>query len=186
MSSVVDIANRALDKLGHGSITSFNDGSKAANLLDRTWPIVRNQVLRDHPWNFAVKRVILAPLNEAPPWGFTFQHQLPSDYLRLIEIRDLRAGDYQVEDGKILADLDTLYTRYIYEVTDPNSYDALFIDAIASKLAFELCESLTQSNAKKKLFAEEYAISIQRAKSVDAVENPPTVFEEDSWIEVRY
>lgn len=186
MSSVVDIANRALDKLGHGAITSFTDGSKAANLLDRTWSIVRNQVLRDHPWNFAVKRAILAPLSDSPSWGFTYQHQLPSDYLRLIEIRDLRAGEYQLEDGKILADSDSLYIRYIYEVTDPNLYDALFIDSLATKVAFELSEALTQSNAKKNLLGEEYTLSIQRAKSIDAVENPPTVFQEDSWLEVRF
>lgn len=186
MPSVVDIANRALDKLGHGSITSFSDNNKAAKLVNRSWSIVRNQVLRDHPWNFAVKRVVLSPLSESPDWGFTYQHQLPSDLLRLLDIRDMSAGDYQVEGNKILADTDTLYVRYIQEITDPNEYDSLFIDAISSRLAYELCESLTQSNAKKNILAQEYKDSLQSAKFVDAVENPPVSFEEDSWIEARY
>lgn len=186
MASVVDIANRALDKLGHGTITSLADNNTTASLCNRTWEFVRDQVLREHPWNFAVKRVTLAPLSAAPDWGFTYQHQLPSDLLRILEVRDLSTDEYQIEDNKIMADEDTLYVRYIKQVTDPNEYDALFIDAVASRMAYEMCESLTQSNSKRQLAWEEYMEAMVSARRVDAQENPAGVFEEDSWIEARY
>ena len=186
MSSVVDVINRALDKLGYGAITSLEDGTKAANLADRTWPIVRDQVLRDHPWNFAVARSILAPDSTTPSWGFTYRHPLPSDLLRLLEIRDLSTGEYQLEGRAILADEDVLYIRYIKKITDPNLYDALFIDVAAARLAYEMAEALTQSNTKRELAWNDYLDSLDRAKRADGQENPPTVFEEDSWIEVRY
>lgn len=186
MPSVVDIANRALDKVGHGSITSLSDGTKAANLVDRAWPIVRDQVLRSHPWNFAVTRVTTAPLSEAPAWGFTYQHELPSDCLRLLEVRDLSAGEYQVEGDRILCDESVLYIRYIAQVTDPNTFDALFVNAVAAYLAVELCESLTQSNSKKQLLMEELRMVMDKTKMVDAMENPPTTFEQDDWINTRY
>lgn len=185
-ASVVDVVNRALDKLGHGAITSLSDGTKAANLATRTWPIVRDQALRDHPWNFAIKRVTTAPLSTAPAWGFTYQHELPSDFLRLIEILDLSQGEYQLESGKVLTDENVLYIRYVALVTDPNEYDTLFIDAVAARLAYEMCEALTQSNQKKQILWEEYTESVRKARMVDAVENPPAVFEEDSWINARY
>ena len=60
MASVIDICNKALDKLGQNPIISLTDGNKAANLCTRNWPLVRDQVLREHPWNFAMKRAILA------------------------------------------------------------------------------------------------------------------------------
>ncbi len=172
--------------MGYGAITSLSDGSKAANLADRTWPIVRDHVLRDHPWNFAVSRTTLAPLATAPDWGFTYQHELPTDLLRLLEVLGLSAGEYQVEGSKILADDDVLYVRYIRQITDPNEYDAAFVNAVSTRLAFEMSESLTQSNPKKNGLWDEYVEVINRAKLIDAVENPPSTFEEDSWVEARY
>jgi hypothetical protein len=186
MPSVVDVCNRALDKLGHGAITSLSDGAKAANLCDRAWPIVRNQVLRDHPWNFAVKRTTTAPSSTDPSWGFDYQHPLPADFLRLLEVRDLSTGEYQVENGNILTDEDVLYIRYIREVTDPNEYDALFVDAVAARLAYELAEALTQSNTKRDAAWQEYQDGLLRAKRADAQENPSSTFVEDDWVSVRY
>lgn len=186
MASVVDICNKTMDKLGHSPITSLTDGNKAANLCDRNWPLVRDQVLRDHPWNFAVTRATLAPSATAPDWGFLYQHQMPTGLLKLLEIRDLQPDDYQVEGRKILADDDVLYIRYIAQITEPNLYDALFIDCAAARLTFELCESLTQSNTKKEAAWQEYQDSLDRAKRADAMENPTSEYEEDDWITVRY
>lgn len=186
MASVVDVCNKGLDKLGHGSITSLEDGTKAASLCLRNWPTIRDQVLRDHPWNFAVKRAVLAPSVTGPAWGFTKSFPLPSNCLRLLEVRDLSTGDYEVEGKAILADESALYIRYIDQITDPNAFDALFIDAAACRLAFELCEALTQSNTKKDAAWQEYQDSLTRAMRVDGQESPPAPFEEDDWVLVRY
>lgn len=186
MPSVVDVCNKALDKLGHGPITNLGDGTKAANLCDRNWPLVRDEVLRDHPWNFAVTRANLAPVATAPAWGFTNAFNLPSDCLRLLEVKDQRSEDYQVESRQILSDADVLYIRYIRQVTDPNRMDATVVDLMAARLALELCESLTQSNTKLQLMWRQYEESLVRAKRVDGRENPPTLMEEDDWIAVRY
>jgi hypothetical protein len=164
----------------------LGDGTKAANLCNRNWEMVRNQVLRDHPWNFAMKRTSLAPSGTGPSWGFTNAFPLPADYVRLIEIRDLSTEEYVLENNQILANDDILYIRYVYKVADSNKYDASFIDAVATRLAVELCEALTQSNTKKELLFQEYDDSLTRAKRVDGQENPPVQFEEDEWINVRY
>ncbi len=186
MSSVVEVCNKGLDKVGHGPITSLADGTKAANLCTRNWAIIRDQVLRDHPWNFAVKRAVLAPSVTAPAWGFGYSFPLPATCLRLLEVRDLSTGEYELEGKAILANATVLYIRYIAQITDPNEFDALFIDSVACRLAFELCESLTQSNTKKNDLFQEYQDSLTRAMRADGQENPPSPFEEDEWIAVRY
>lgn len=185
MPSVVDVVNRSLDKLGHPPITSLSDGNRAANLATRTWPIIRNKLLRSHPWNFAIKRVSLAPLSEAPAWGFNNAFQLPSDLLRIIELDGLSTGDYQVEDGRILCNDSVIYLRYVSKVEDPNKYDTLFVELAATTLAYEMCEALTQSNTKKQLLGQEIIDIRYQARFTDAVENPPVMIEEDSWVEVR-
>jgi len=186
MPSVVDICNRSIDKLGHDPITSLSDGTTASNLCNRVYPITRDQVLREHPWNFAVKRTTTSPLTTPPSWGFAYQHPIPSDCLRVVEILNMSTGEYQIEGGVILADEDVLYVRYIAQITDPNQFDALFADLLSVRMAFEMCEGLTQSTTKKDWLWKEYEDSLTRTKRVDGQVNPPTVFEEDEWIEVRY
>lgn len=186
MPSIIDVCNKALDKVGQNPITSLGDGGKAANACNRNWPLVRDTVLRDHPWNFAMAREVLAPSTVAPAWGFTAKFPIPSDFLRLIEIRDLSTNEYQLENGHIHANATALYIRYIKRVTDPNVYDSLFVEAVSTRLAAEMCETFTQSTSKKRALFEEYGENLIRAKSVDGQENPPSTYEEDEWIEARY
>ncbi len=102
MASIITICNNALDKLGHGPIVSLEDGNKSANLCLRNWPLVRDRVLRDHPWNFAVKRATLAASIDVPAWGFTTTFPFAADHLRLLEVRDLSTDEYQVEGKNVL------------------------------------------------------------------------------------
>lgn len=191
MPSVVDLCNKALDKLGQGPITSLDDNVKSARLCSRNWPLVRDAVLRAHPWNFAITRDVLAPVDltaveTAKQWGFTSKFAFPVDLLRLVEVRDLSTSEYQVEGRYVLANTTALYIRYVKREEDPNKYDPQFVDAAAAYLAFEMCESITQSNTKKNGLWEEYKDRLMDAKGTDGQENPPAVFEEDEWISVRY
>lgn len=185
MATVVEISNFALDKLGHGPITSLSDNTTASDLCNRLWPLARDKVLRDHPWNFAIKRANTAPSGTAPDWGFTYQHPVPADFLRLLEVDGLRAGDYQLESDHILANDDVLYIRYVAQITDPAKYDPLAVDALATLMAFWMSEPLTQSNTKKGELWAEYGEVLKSAKRADAQENPPTILEDDDWLTAR-
>lgn len=186
MPSVIDICNSALDKVGQTPIMSLTDGNKAAKLCNRHWPLVRDKVLRACGWNFATVRAVLAPSVTAPAWGFGKSFPLPSDLLRLVEVRDHTTDEYQVEGRSILADDSVLYIRYVTRIEDPNVYDSMFCEAAALALAVELCEPMTQSTSKRQDLVRLYDEAITEAKGVDAQENPPARFEEDSWIAVRY
>ena len=186
MPSIVQICNKALDKVGHGPITSLTDGTKAANLCNRNWEMIRDEILRAHPWNFAVTRATLAPSSTTPDWGFAYKFPLPSDNLRLLEVLDHSTAEYQVESKHILADDDVLYIRYIAKKTDPNDYDSQFVNMAAQRLAIELCEPLTQSTTKKTMLWDEFKEFTTMALRSDGQENPPQQFEEDDWINARY
>jgi len=186
MPSVVDICNMSLDKVGQTAIISLEDGNKAADLCARNWPLVRDEVLRAHPWNFAMRRTTLAPDAEAPAWGYTYQSTLPTDFLRVVELNDLLPDEYQIEGGKVQSNESVLYLRYITRVEDPNQYDAQFVTTAALRLAAENVEALTQSSGKKRLLLAEYRDSLNDARFTDGQENPTAPLDTDSWEQVRY
>lgn len=195
MASDVEIANRALTKVGDQRITSFLDNSAAARAINSMYSIVRDAEIRGHVWSFSLKRASLAAEVSTPEWGFDYQYQLPSDFLRLANIRDAwvasALNDYKsiedlpfsIEGQKILTDLPApLLIRYQYRVTDPAQFDACFVESLACRLAVELCEPLTQSSTKRQQAQDEYKESIKVALMANAIERPPVPMPDDSWI----
>ena len=150
--------------------------------------MVRDEVLRVHPWNFAVKRESLAAETDTVTWGSVTLNAflLPNDNLRLLELLDSERFEWQLEQNKILSTESVLYIRYIFRSKDPNNYDSQFINAVSTRMAIELCEPLTQSNTKKRMLLAELADNIRRAQRADGFENPPATFVEDDWINARY
>lgn len=55
----VEIANNALTVVGTRRITALSDTSKEGRVCNDNYDISRKACLRLHPWNFAVKRVVL-------------------------------------------------------------------------------------------------------------------------------
>jgi len=66
----VTISNSALIKLGAETITTFEDDNKRARLCKNQYPLMRDKLLRSHPWNFNTKRVELGLLAAAPEFGY--------------------------------------------------------------------------------------------------------------------
>lgn len=191
--SKVAIANRALTKLGEARIIALDDDSQSSNTMDSMFDIVCEAELRANLWHFAKARAELPALSERPAFGYTHQFQLPSDYLRLVKISDVRAtprptvgGWYSIEGNRILIDHPgPLRIRYIKRVDDPTLFDALFVEALACRLAAEACETLTQSNTKKQAMWAEYEQALQAARRANAIERPALAISDDTWLEAR-
>jgi len=138
---------------------------------------------------------------EADPFGEgVISYKLPLDCLRVLGLYDTREV-WSVEDGLIRTaygvttqdhpTLTTLNTTrlpftYLYQNTDPDTYDSLLVSAVASRLAVELCEILTQSNTKRELAWKEYQQVLMDARRADGQEQSPTPLAEDDWVLARY
>lgn len=55
----LQIANAALRKLGAEEVSSLSDTSKEAQVMNSRIGPAKQAVLRDHPWNFATRRIAL-------------------------------------------------------------------------------------------------------------------------------
>lgn len=195
MASQVEIANRALTKLGAARIISFGDDNKQARAVQSMFAIVRDAELRAHVWSFAVKRASLAALTSTPDWGFEYEYELPSDCLRLLQVNDFFQGpsmddyrnqstaEYMLEGNKILTDyVAPLKIRYITREEDTAQWDSTFVEAIACRLAAEMAEDLTQSNQKKDAAWKEYDQALMAAIRSGAVEQQHQDMPDDSWV----
>ncbi|KAF7958212.1 hypothetical protein AWV80_01185 [Cupriavidus sp. UYMU48A] len=189
MASQTEICNRAVTKLGAARITSITENSKSARVMNALWDTVRKAELRRRIWTFATVRTTLPEVTPQPEWGYGHGYQKPSDCLRLLQIgqtfvvpaltdyRDQDDSAYQLEGNLILTDQNApLKIRYIRDITDPGLFDALFVETMASKLAYEAAEEITQSLSKKQQAGEDYKQSLRDATATGAIERAPQAF----------
>ena len=189
MASEVGIVNAALDLLGEPAIISFADNSKAGRLAAKEFANIRDALYSRHPWNFGRKRDALAALADAPAWGYDFQYQLPSDYIRMfnVEGENEGTGRWVVEDGKILTDLTaTLNILYGYKVTAAAQMSAGFRDALAATIAKKWAETITGSNDVVQSTRQNALVAVAQARSNDGQEGIPDAVEADLWTGSRY
>lgn len=183
-ASTVDIVNFALDRLGATPIISMADVGIAAT-ASRLYPLARRSVLQGFPWNEAITRMSIPADAETPAYGFSKSYTVPANCLRLLEVAT--HAEYQVEGNKILTDADApLNIRYVYDLEDTSAYSPLLVDALSAYLAFEMCETVTQSNTKKEAQYVRYNDVLKEAKKADAAQQPPTMVENDDWLYARY
>jgi hypothetical protein len=198
VASQVDVCNQALVKVGAARITSLSDGTKQADTLNAVFDIKRDAELASHPWTFAIKRVQL-PASSTAPLGtdWAYAYPLPSDYLAMVQVGesyafyDSSSGSdpetggplFGIESNAVLtSEPSPLFVRYIYRVTNAGLFPPLFVEALACRLAAELCESLTQSTSKREAAWMEYRQAIRQAKRVNAIEVPPQRNPPSSWV----
>lgn len=194
-SNETEVGNSALAKLGSSPVLNFDAENEKARALKARFAPIRDSLLRAYSWTFALRRARLTADATAPVFGYARSFTMPADSLRLHEV----AGSYvptggnlvqtdggpsfMIEGRLILTDLEApLDIRYVTRDAPPPEWDALFDEALACKLAFELCEKITQSSGKKESALRDLGIAIAEAIRVNAIESPPEEAVTDSWI----
>lgn len=240
--------------------------SKAAQSLFYAWPLIRDEVLRSHPWNSVMYRDRLARLQASktitgataanpavittstahgyvagdtikidqvvgmielndryytvvsapttttiklnidstlytayvsggrtqkaltplkPDHGYGYKFDLPSDFLRLCEESQTREL-WELQGKEVLTDAGiTVPIRYVRRLRDTTKWDPLLQSYMAARLAYEICEELTQSSSKKEALGKDLAALEVKAKTVDAQEQSVNPMAEDEWELVR-
>lgn len=206
MASETDIANLALSRLGHTSITSLAQGNKAATACQLHYPICRDAVLRAHPWNFAIKRETLAQDSTTPNHEFTYRHTLPTDCLKVLRTNweadgisstavygfpgmngyNAEMAPYRIEGRFLLANESVVKIAYIARIEDAAQFDALFVDLLAQRLAAEIAPAITDTQSVAKSMWDIYTMKLAEARTTDAQEGTPIdIVDVSPWIQAR-
>lgn len=177
MSSEITICNLALSHIRGGSINALTEASIQAQQCKLLYPILRDSVLENAPWQFATRIVSLAELTDVEVFNFAYAYQYPSDCLKIkrlilnwetvnrtdsqfygnnLPIINTQAPvPYQVfnDDGNrvIGANYAELRAEYTVQVTDTNLFSTQFILALSHLLAAELAIPIVGVNEGRKL-----------------------------------
>lgn len=196
MPSETDCLNDALAQIGAVAITAIDDGSVNANYCQRLYPALRQSLLRSHHWNFALTRIALAQNAIAPVFEFAFAYTLPADCLKVKEYNGASvdtsnlslyelaaAGRFAIEGRTLLSNDGQVKIVYVRDVTDPNQWDALFYQVVATWLAGKLAHAITKDHAKgTELIRGAIGLLLPMATAVDGQEGTVTPFRVDELL----
>lgn len=147
-------------------------------------------LLRDHVWAFSKEFVTLSALETASPvTPWEYQFELPADCARI--------GSVSVEDSPIEyervgnrlhcmeAEIDLRYHKNFADVDDGFAFPDDFAEVLASFLAAELAMSLTQTQALRDTYLNEYMERLASARHNGAVERNDKPIASSSWMDAH-
>lgn len=185
MATELGIVNSALIKLGVEIISALPGNTRQGAVANEQYAKIRDELLYEHPWNFALKRAALTATLTTPPFEFSYEYNLPNDCLR-VWATQFEQDFYQVEGNKLYSNYSDLKIRYISKVTDPDLFSPQFCELLSLKLAADLAFLLVQSNSLKTTLLQEYTVKLRDARSHDGQENPSYPLTDDIFINSRY
>lgn len=187
-SSRTALANRALDLVGKDTKLDIDVATDAvAKNVQRNFTPVFLRCLRKFDWPFAIKRLSLNPSGTTPVNEFSYQFDLPNDYVKLAGIDPWNIA-YKMEGNSLLCNENAVTLKYVSSdcLSIPANIDPDFAEYFAHELAVALTYKMTDSvqlrkelrEASKALYAEATALLSQEGTDDPLPESP--------WITDRY
>jgi hypothetical protein len=189
---LLNIYNDALQLMGLEKITDNNDDSHRRSVLDTSIDAdLVEATLEDIGWHWALKSILsnFDPALE-PEWGWDRGHKLPDDLHRLEGVfhdeffqRPLKT--YLDEDGILFTDFDVIYIQYVSSsfLIGPDNWSPSFRRLIAARMAKDAYMVLAPESANR--VEAEFEKRESAAKSIDAMQSPPRLIAEGSWVRAR-
>lgn len=197
----LSICSDALILLGASPISSFTEGSDAAQACDRLYPDLRDTMLSTYVWSWTLKKSQIARLSTDPINEWKYAYQLPGDMLSGVlavfetsgtNERSRRYG-WEVYGDQLYTNMETAFIDYqatISETKMPN----YFVRLLRTALAGELAIVVTDQAAKADYFRAQAFGSpgengrgglMREAMNIDARGQSTQIVEDYSLIEVR-
>ncbi len=140
---------------------------------------------------------IPGPVGVGMTWNGLAQgiYPLPNGFLRLgapdprsagVSVLPVSGGvpstDWSLESNYIVTSSTTpLFLRFVANISDVSAMDPLFCEGLAARVAYEVCETLTQSNIKLQAIASAYQRFMRDARLVNLIEIGSSEPEEDEY-----
>lgn len=137
--TATDVANEALGILGVKPIHDISDTGTLPEAMRRMFPVTKRALFRSHPWNCLLTRASTTNEVEAPSWGFSYKHRLPTGCLFLWRINNYRLpyDKFKVESGFILCNDTSLEIMFIKDTNNYSVLDPLLYETLAYRLAIK-------------------------------------------------
>lgn len=183
MATAVQICNMALSHLGKNSITSLTESTTEAQKCNLFYSQVVDSVLQSAFWNFAKMTEAGTELADETVPGYDFLYQKPSKCLFVRKVfvpdaEDVNNPDpYEVvmspttKQTAIASNLEDAYICYTYQITDPTAFPAIFVEAVALKLAASMAQVLVGDYSLAQRLSQAYSGVMAEARRLNATED---------------
>lgn len=196
----LEIYNNALGHLGSGALASLSEARKSRRVMDRVWgtgDAVAKYALGRGEWNWALRTIEADYVPSIEPgFGFRRAFTKPDDFARLAGLSGdgymtipLTDAQYKDEASYWFADLDVIFVRYVstddgYGM-DSSKWSPSFKKFIEFHMAWEGCEEITNSTAKRDRLKADRDAMLKEAKSADAMNEGSKQLPHGSWSRSR-
>ncbi len=195
ISSLVDLYNSALVKVGAQRVASPDEQSESRVTCSQFYQQSLDEVLSEHPWSCATSRATLAKIDGDTMSPFLYRYTLPVDpaclkVLCLIDAAgetyiDLTEEPWLKEGASILCNLDPCaikFTRRVATVAELDTHVAeVLVYKLAAKIAFRLVQSLQIENQMIAL----YVARLQEARNTETFLSSSLPVKEKLWTDIR-
>ena len=187
VSSVTSIINRAADYIGSETvIDASTTNTENAAVYERNYPFSRDVVLQLHQWNSATALSVLPKKSDNPAFGFSYQYELPSDFIRIVSLNNHGVGGgsspltrqnsnssqliYRVFGKQIHTDAEApLELLYVSNAVDVSQFDAGLADLIALRLAADMYYAITKElDGGANSLEKRFSIKLEDLKTLHA------------------
>jgi hypothetical protein len=192
MLSKTDIVNMALSQLGMESVSSIDENNPPVNAVRINYETALGEVLRQHPWGFALRRAKAAALDEAAA-GFRHSYGYPADCALAVRVRG-GSGRVPFEVGRsadgrkrvICTDAEPpLCIEYVSSLVEPNEFDAHFARAFAWRLSCVAAMGLVNDPNLYQAAYQSYQAALRTAKALDTAEAAYSRMGDGDFIKAR-
>ena len=155
----LSICSDALIMLGAKPLSSFSEGTDAAQICDRLYDDIRDSTLGMFPWTFSFKKVQLARTINTPVNEFKYEYQLPGDRLNNVRAvfnqgtsgaRHIQYG-WAIMGEKLLSSEEKIYVDYQYAPVE-SELPTYFIQLLKYMMAWNIAETVTDQITKADYF----------------------------------
>ena len=192
-ASEVAICNQALIWVGGNLITSIDpvEDSDESKICAAIYAPLRDAVLEEREWTFAVDRIEPAALVALPKYGFDKKFQIPPNVIRVLQVSradsNVIAGlpqsrsstgmgretaiEWLREGATIVANNATqIYARVLIRIEDTTKFSPAFDQALAARIAMDIAIPIASSAKLQKDMAAMYGEKIALAAASDGMQ----------------
>ena len=181
-TSAISLASNALVLLGHPPISDFNEPGAGAQAASNLYDSCYENLLSMNRWRFASKKVELSKLSAAPDNEFTYQYQLPSDFIYLIKTQVEQ--DFEIYGDKLYSNHPSVSIDYTYKV-DEAMLPPYFVKTFQYLFASELAIPVVGNSTREQEYSAKFQRQYQMAVYLDASQRPVDISRTSSYIGVR-
>lgn len=170
----VEICNLALASIGEATqITSLSDGSTRANQCLLELQAAVDDLLSETDWQWCTKRVEIAASGTTPDFGFSYQYNLPNDFVRLVKffsnIHTFKIERDSSSNLVLLTDASgPLAMVYVYRANVSQMHPKMH-QALRFLLASRLANSIAGNDNLSQIMEGKYRRALARAKGVNGM-----------------